>query len=99
MTGPGVARLERAPLGGLLRFGAHVLKAWSSTQSVISLSSGTAADYALLKGVSGGFGMRSMMNDMAVYPEVAAVTDSSAAKGIAGRRGIGKARHVDVCFL
>ena len=43
--------------------------------------------------------MGSMMNDLGIYPEVIAKTDSTAAKGMVGRRGLGKTRHVDVCYL
>ena len=91
--------LNKNTSGGLLRFGSHVLKAWSSTQSVVALSSGEAEYYALLRGVSGGFGMRSVMNDMRIYPEVTAATYCTAAKGLAARRGLGKTRHMEVCYL
>ena len=76
-----------------------MLRAWSSTQSVIALSSGEAEYYTLLKGVSGGLGMKSLMNELGLYPEVTAKTDSTAAKGMVGRRGLGKTRHADVCYL
>ena len=53
----------------------------------------------MLQGVSAGSGMRAIMAALGVFVSVKCKTDSSAAKGIAGRRGIGKTRHVDVCFL
>ena len=76
----------------------HVLcaDAWASTQAIIALSSGEAEYYALLKGVSAAFGLRSLMNDMAVYPEVVAKTDSSAAKSFVSRSGLGKMPHLEI---
>ena len=38
------------------------------------------------------------MHDLALYPEVHAKTGSSAAKGVCGRRGFGKTRHIEVCY-
>ena len=95
----GCQRTRQSTSGGLLRFEKHILRAWTSTQAIIALSSGEAEYYALLKGVSTAFGMRSLMNGMAVYPETLAKADISAATGVAGRRGLGKTRHIDVCYL
>ena len=64
----GCQRTRQSASGGLLRFGKHVLKAWVSNQAVIALSSGEAAYYALLKGISDACGMRSVMHDMGIYP-------------------------------
>ena len=40
--------------------------------------------------------MRSILNDMGLDRKLRVLTDSSAAKGIASRRGLGKVRHVEV---
>ena len=80
--------------------GAHLIKSWSSTQQVTALSSGEAEYYAIVKGASQGIGIRSMLKDFQIseasnrYIEVK--EDSSAAKGIASRRGLGKLKHVDI---
>ena len=95
----GCRRTRKSTSGGLIRFGSHVVRAWSSTQSVISLSSGEAEYYAALKGMSVAMGVRTMLEDMGVFPEISLGTDSSAAKGMASRRGLGKTRHVEVCYL
>ena len=79
--------------------GTHVLKTWSSTQAVISLSSGEAEYYAIVKAASMGLGMRSLAEDMGIAMSVDLFTDSSAAKGLAFKRGLGKARHIDTCYL
>ena len=41
--------------------GMHLIKTWSVTQSVVSLSSGEAEYYGLVKGASVGLGIRSML--------------------------------------
>ena len=80
-------------------WGRHCLKSWSSTQSVVATSSGEAEYYALVKGASVGLGMRSMMGEMGVGADVELRTDSSAGKGMVCRRGLGKMKHVQVCYL
>jgi hypothetical protein len=77
-------------------FGMHLLKTWSSTQKVISLSSGEAEYYGLVKGASQGLGIKAMFNELGIEVEVEIKTDASAAKGIALRRGLGKVRHIEV---
>ena len=80
--------------------GEHLIKSWSSTQKITALSSGEAEYYAIVKGAEQGMGVRSMLIDFQVseastrYIEVK--EDSSAAKGIASRRGLGKLKHVDI---
>ena len=76
--------------------GAHLIKTWSTTQSVIALSSGEAEYYGLVKGASQGLEMRAMLTELGVESKVVVQTDASAAKGIALRRGMGKLRHIEV---
>ena len=76
-----------------------MLKSWSSTQSIIALSSGEAEYYAMLKGTSCGCGIQAMMEDLGVFLGMAVYTDSKAASGIAQRRGLGKTRHIKVAYL
>ena len=77
-------------------FGKHLLKGWSSTQKVIALSSGEAEYYGIVRGASEGFGSRSVMRDLNVETRLRLKEDSSAAKGIAQRSGLGKTRHIEV---
>ena len=95
-------RLERkSTSGGVVRLGGHCIKMWSSTQKSIALSSGEAEYYALVKGGSIGIGVSSMLSDfgIAVDSRMHISTDSSAAKGICNRRGLGKIRHIDIHML
>jgi hypothetical protein len=60
------------------------------------LSSGEAEYYGIVKGASFSLGTQSLLRDMGIHAEVHMYTDSSAAKGIASRRGLGKVRHIEV---
>jgi hypothetical protein len=80
--------------------GSHAVKAWSTTQQVIALSSGEAEYYSMVRGGSMGLGIKAMSEDMGVsLGGVVVKTDASAAKGIASRKGLGKVRHIDVSQL
>ena len=76
--------------------GHHMVKSWSVTQAVIALSSGEAEYYGIVKGSSVGLGIRSVLADLGCKTRLVVCTDSSAAKGMASRRGLGKVRHVEV---
>ena len=90
---------RKSTSGGVVQLGAHMIKSWSSTQGIVSLSSGEAEYYGLVKGSTVGIGIKSMMNDFGGDLKLRVSTDASAAKGIASRRGLGKVRHIDVAQL
>ena len=76
--------------------GNHVVKSWSTTQAVIALSSREAEYYGLVKVASHSLGIQAVVGDMGITLGINISTDSSAAKGIASRRGLGKMRHIEV---
>ena len=76
--------------------GHHIVKTWSTTQSVIALSSGEAEYYGLVKATSHSLGIQAIARDMGIVLNVFVYTGSSAAKGIASRRGLGEMRHIEV---
>ena len=90
---------RRSTSGGCVQLGAHVLRSWSTTQSVTALSSGEAEYYAMLKGTSLGSGIQAMADDLALFFDVVLYTDSAVATGIAQRRGLGKTCHIQVAHL
>merc|ERR1712143_22283 len=59
-------------------------------------SSGEAEYDGIVKGASIALGLKSVMQDFGVSLDVTILTDASAAKGIASRRGLGKVRHIEV---
>ena len=91
----GCPRTRKSTSGGVLLFGSHVIKSWSSTQPSISLSSGEAEYYGVVKASGIAIGQQSLMRDLGMAKvKVRVWTDSSAAMGISKRSGLGKLRHV-----
>ena len=87
--------VERKSTSGVYLFhGRHLLRSSSSTQSVIATSVGEAEFYAFVRGCSIGLGAIAMSKDLGRSFKLVIRTDSSAAKGIATRRGVGKVRHL-----
>ena len=86
-----------------MKIGSHILKTWSTTQGVIALSSGEAEYYALVKTASQCLGMKAMMKDLGVNLQgdhrIKVITDATAAKGIAMRKGLGPVRHIETNTL
>ena len=73
----------RSTSGGIIRFGAHTLKTWSSTQATVALSSAEAELYALTKGAAQALGFITLLADLGVEVTATVHTDASAAIGIA----------------
>ena len=81
-------------------FGKHLIKHWSSTQKVVTLSSGEAELYGVVKGATEALGLRSLAQDLGIGTlEIHLHADSSAAIGICRRSGIGKVRHLATGLL
>ena len=80
-------------------WGDHIIKSWSTTQSVIALSSGEAEYYGMVKGASVGLGKQSALRDFEINVNLTVKSDASAAISIASRRGLGKVRQIEVCQL
>ena len=53
----------------------------------------------MLRGASMGLGVQSMLDEVGLEMDIELNSDSSAARGIAKRAGLGKTRHLDVCHL
>lgn len=79
--------------------GSHTLRTYSSTQTLVSLSSGEAEYYGIVKGAAAGLGHQAIMSDYGVAMPVRLWSDSSAALGIAKRSGLGRIRHLDTHTL
>ena len=79
--------------------GGAAVKSWSRNQKVRALSSGEAEFYAIVSGVAEGLGMMTLAADLGWRSTVVLWTDSNAAKGICGRKGLGKLRHMETKWL
>ena len=92
----GCLRTRKSTSGGCILLGAHLLKSWSMTQPIITLSSGEAELHGVVKAAAGGLGFLSLLADFGVTLRLRLWTDSTASKGICARQGLGKVRHLDV---
>ena len=79
--------------------GKHPIKSLSSTQANVSLSSGEAEFYGVVKASGVGLGFTSLLADIGIQLPLRVWTDSTATIGICGRQGLGKLRHVDTQCL
>ena len=86
---------EKRTSGGVLQIGDHAVKSWCKTQTVIALSSGEAGPYATNMGAAQALGLQSLLRDLGVRLDLKLFTDSSTAKAIIQRTGLGKIRHLD----
>ena len=86
--------------GGVIMWGGHCLKAWSTSQSTVALSSGEAELYAMTKMAVQLSGIISMADDFDLVLKGIVKSDSSTAIGIAHRDGLGgRCRHIKVQYL
>ena len=89
---------RKSTSGGIAFRGAHCLKPWSSNQTIIALSSAEVELYALLKGASQSFGLKSMAADFGDNVQAGLWSDASAAIAISQRSGLGKLRHIQTQY-
>ena len=90
---------RRSTSGGCALRGTHLVKHWSVTQKVVTLSSGEAELAGVVRGASEGCGLQSLAADLGTALKFSIHADSSAAIGICRRTGIGKVRHLAVSQL
>ena len=74
-------------------------KTWSSMQATVAQSSGDAEYYAMVRAAAEALGVQSIMRDLGWEANIRLWVDSSAAKSMASRIGVGKVRHMEVKFL
>ena len=92
----GCRRTARSTSGGALMLGGHLLKSWSATQKNITLSSAEAELVAAVRTCTEALGLVQLSYDWGMTFAAKIFVDSSAAIGIANRKGNGKMRHVRV---
>jgi len=91
----GCTRTRKSTSGGVMMVGAHAIHHWSSTQSVVALSSAEAELNAVVKSVSELLGLKNALEEFGIDMKVEVCTDSSAANGIVHRQGCGKVKHLE----
>ena len=92
---------RKSTSGGIVSVDGAAIKHWSRTQKARALSFGEAEYYAVVTGNAEGLGAQSLATDLGwdFRCRVVVKTDSSVAKSVAGRRGLGKLRHVELKYL
>ena len=85
--------------GGGEFMGTHLVDSWVTTQQVIALSSGESEFYAIGNRVARAIWTQNFLRELGINVQVCCRTDSSAAKGICGRIGTGKVRHLEARYL
>ena len=95
----GCSRTRKSTSAGALMHGAHLIKFYSSTQHVISLSSGESEFYAGIKAGSTLLGAMSMSLDLGELRGGVLAFDATAAKAMLSRKGHGRAKHIDRSYL
>ena len=90
---------RRSTTGLVIMVGKHTIKTTSNLQSTIALSSGESEFYALVKACAFGLSVQALYNDWGLTMDLVVASDSSAARGTASRRGLGKLRHVQTRYL
>lgn len=79
-----------------IRLGAHLLETSCAKQSTVALSSGEAEYYAITRGSAAGILVQNILADLDRKCKLIDLTDSSAAKGICHRRGVGRVKHLEL---
>jgi hypothetical protein len=95
----GCIRTRKSTSGFACFLGAHLLKTYSKTQSVIATSTGEAEFYAVVSAVSTAIGLQSMLADLMVTVSIVIKCDATTGIVMASRRGLGRAKHIATQYL
>ena len=90
---------RRSTTGLVTMFGSHCIKHSSNIQSTVSLSSGESEYYAIVRAASTGLSIQALLSDWGLQVSLAVKSDSSAARGMTQRQGLGQTRHVETRYL
>jgi hypothetical protein len=91
----GCLRTRKSTSGGIITLGGMAIKHWSTTQSTIALSVGEAEYCALVKAAAEALGIQALARDLGWELRIEIFVDSTTAKSIANRSGVGKTRHLE----
>jgi hypothetical protein len=97
----GCRRTRKSTSGGAIMIGGHCIRTWSTTQAPIALSSAEAEYYAMVEGAVKAKGLESMLKELGMFQDepLTLLSDSSAARAFASRRGLGRMRHMETRML
>ena len=92
----GDVKTRRSTSGMMILLGRHLLHFASRLQKTVALSSGEAELNAQVLGLTEGLGVSSLCREWGLPSTVSCFCDSSAARGIASRVGVGRMKHLQV---
>ena len=87
---------RRSTTGTMIAHGGHLVHFSSRLQKTVALSSGEAELNGLVAGLSEAVGVCNVLKEWGGPSTVASFCDSSAARGIAQRQGVGRIKHLEV---
>ena len=86
---------RKSTTGVIVRRDKHLLRHMSCLQTVVALSNGEAENYAFIRGACTSLGIQSHYQDWMIDVPIQIYSDSSGARSVARRRGIGgRLRHL-----
>ena len=77
----GCPRTRKSTSGGVVMVGSRCIRTWSSTQPSVTLSSGKAEFYGIVKASGAGLGHQSLLKDLGLDMPLCVWADSSATLG------------------
>ena len=87
---------RRSVSAGVIMRGSCCPKVWTKKQQVVALSSAESGLCAAVKTASEGLGIQSVARDLGISCRLNLHLDASATVCLVNRRGLGKAKHVDM---
>ena len=94
----GCSITRRSTTGLVTMWGRHCIMHSSNKQSTFSLASGKSEYYAIVKATA-GLSIQAPLSDWNLETILKVKSDSSAAREITQRQGLGQTRHVETRFL
>ena len=95
----GCIKTRKSTTGTVIQLGEATVKTAAKGQAVIALSTAEAEYNGLISTASTALGEQAMMADWGVKLSVSIAMDASAGISIGSRRGLGKVKHIDTCYL
>ena len=95
----GCRSTRQSTTGMVQMIGGRAVKHTSNLQGGTGLNVSDSEYYGLTHGAAHGLGLRSYMADLGFEMSLEILSDSSAAKAFASRRGFGRQRHVQIRYL
>ena len=90
---------RKSTSGTVLFLGKHLLSFACRLQKSVALSSGEAELVAQTAGVGDALGVRNLLSEFGIHSSILSLCDSSAARGICNRSGVGRLRHLELRHL